>query len=93
MIKSFRCRETGKIFHRQFSRKFPRDIQQRAFLKLNAIDAATHLEDLALPPSNRLENLKGERKGQWSIRINDRWRICFEWHNDNAEHVEIVDYH
>lgn len=93
MIKSFRCRETEKIFHRQFSRKFPRHIQQRAFLKLNAIDAATHLEDLALPPSNRLENLKGERKGQWSIRINDHWRICFEWHNDNAEQVEIVDYH
>ena len=62
-------------------------------MKLNAIDAATHLEDLALPPSNRLENLKGERKGQWSIRINDQWRICFKWHNGNAGQVEIVDYH
>ncbi len=62
-------------------------------MKLNAIDAATHLEDLTLPPSNRLENLKGERKGQWSIRINDQWRICFKWHNGNAEQVEIVDYH
>ncbi len=93
MIKSFRCRETQKIFNRQFSRKFPHDIQQRAFMKLNAIDAATQLEDLSLPSSNQLEALKGERKGQWSIRINDQWRICFEWRNGNAEQVEIVDYH
>jgi proteic killer suppression protein len=93
MIQSFRCRETSKIFNRQFSRKFPKDIQQRAFMKLNAIDAAVQLEDLDLPPSNRLEALKGERKGQWSIRINDPWRICFEWRGGNAEQVEIVDYH
>ena len=93
VIKSFRCRETQKIFHRQFSRKFPQDIQQRAFMKLNAIDAARQLEDLRLPPSNRLEALKGERKGQWSIRINEQWRICFEWRGGNAEQVEIVDYH
>jgi proteic killer suppression protein len=93
MIKSFRCRETEKIFRRQFSGKFPHDIQQRAFMKLNAIDAATQLKDLNLPASNRLEALKGERKGQWNIRINDRWRICFEWRHGNAEDVEIVDYH
>ncbi|MBI2471946.1 MAG: type II toxin-antitoxin system RelE/ParE family toxin [Planctomycetes bacterium] len=93
MIKSFRCRETERIFHRKFSRKFPRDIQVRAFIKLNAIDAVVQLEDLHLPPSNRLESLKGERKGQHSIRINERWRICFEWRNSNAEQVEIVDYH
>jgi len=93
MIKSFRCQETQKIFHRQFSRKFPQDIQQRAFMKLNAIDAATRLEDLGLPSSNRPQALKGERKGQWSIRINDQWRICFEWRDGNAEKVEIVDYH
>jgi len=93
MIQSFRCRETSKIFNRQFSRKFPKEIQQRAFMKLNAIDAAVQLEDLGLPPSNRLEALKGERKGQWSIRINDPWRICFEWRGGNAEQVEIVDYH
>jgi len=62
-------------------------------MKLNAIDSAIRLEDLSLPPSNRLEAMKGERKGQWSIRINDRWRICFEWQGDNAEQVEIVDYH
>lgn len=93
MIKSFRCRETQKIFNRQFSRKFPQDIQQRAFMKLNAIDAATQVDDLVLPPSNRLEALKKERKGQWSIRINDQWRICFEWRSGHAEQVEIVDYH
>ena len=68
-------------------------MQERAFMKLNALDAAVHLEDLRLPLSNHLEALKGERKGQWSIRISDRWRICFEWHRGNAEYVEIVDYH
>jgi len=93
MIRSFRCRETQKIFHREFSRKFPRDIQERTFMKLNAIDAAVRLEDLRLPPSNRLEALRGSRKGQYSIRVNDRWRICFEWRRGNAEQVEIVDYH
>jgi proteic killer suppression protein len=93
VIKSFHCCETEKIFHREFSRKFPRDIQERAFMKLNAIDAAAELEDLRLPPSNRLETLKGERKGQYSIRINNQWRICFGWRNGNAEQVEIVDYH
>jgi proteic killer suppression protein len=93
VIQSFRCRETQKVFHRQFSRKFPHGIQQRAFMKLNAVDAAIQLEDLRLPPSNRLEALRGDRKGQWSIRINDPWRICFEWREGNAEQVEIVDYH
>ena len=93
MIKSFHCRETEKIFHRKFSKKFQRDIQDRAFMKLNAIDAAVNLEDLRLPPSNRLEALKGDREGQHSIRINDRWRVCFEWRSGNAEQVEIVDYH
>ena len=62
-------------------------------MKLNAIDAATQLEDLRLPSSNRLEALKGKRKGQWSIRINDQWRICFKWRDGNAEQTEIVDYH
>ena len=62
-------------------------------MKLNAIDAADKIEDLRLPPSNRLKALKGKRKGQWSIRINAQWRICFEWRNGNAERVEIVDYH
>ena len=62
-------------------------------MKLNAIDAAVNLEDLLLPPSNRLEAMKGDRKGRHSIRINDQWRICFQWHNGNAENVEILDYH
>jgi proteic killer suppression protein len=74
-------------------RQFPRDIQQRTFMRLNAIDSAVRLEDLRLPPSNRLEALKGDRKGQHSIRINDQWRICFVWREGHAEQVEIVDYH
>jgi proteic killer suppression protein len=93
VIKSFRCRDTERVFHRRFARKFPTDIQQRAFMKLNAIDAAVTLEDLRLPPSNRLEALKGNRKGQHSIRINDQWRICFVWRAGHAEQTEIVDYH
>lgn len=93
MIKSFRCSDTERIFRREFVRKFPRNIQQRAFIKLNAIDAAVKLEDLRLPPSNRLEALKGARRGQHSIRINDQWRICFVWREGHAERVEIVDYH
>jgi toxin HigB-1 len=93
MIKSFRCKETEKIFHRESSRKFPNNIQQRAFMKLNAIDAAMNIEDLMLPPSNHLEPLRGKRQGQWSIRINDQWRICFIWVDCNAEKVELVDYH
>jgi len=93
VIRSFHCRETERIFQRRFVRKFPIDIQQRAFMKLNAIDAAVRLEDLRLPPSNRLEALKGNRKGQHSIRINDRWRICFLWRSGHAEDVEVVDYH
>ena len=93
MIKSFRCAETERVFHRQFTRKFPRDIQQRAFIKLNALDAAVKLMDLYLPPSNRLEALQRDRKGQHSLRINDQWRICFLWRVGHAEGVEIVDYH
>ena len=93
MIKSFRDSKAERIFARQLVRKFSQEIQQRAFMKLNALDAATRLEDLRLPPSNRLEVLKGDRKGQHSIRINDQWRICFTWENGHAEQVEIVDYH
>lgn len=92
MIRSFRDADTERIFKRQFVREFPPDIQQRAFMRLNALDAAVNLEDLRLPPSNRLEALKGDRKGQHSLRINDQWRICFVWRKGHAEHVEIVDY-
>jgi proteic killer suppression protein len=93
VIRSFRDADTEKIFKPQFVRKFPPDIQQRAFMRLNALDAAVNLEDLRLPPSNRLAALKGDRKGQHSLRINDQWRICFVWRKGHAEHVEIVDYH
>ena len=93
MIRSFRCRETEKIFRREYSRRFPSEIQERAFMRLNAIDAAERLEDLRLPPSNQLEALRGDRKGQHSVRVNQRWRICFRWRDGNAEQVEIVDYH
>lgn len=93
MIKSFRDTNTERVFNRELVRKFPREIQQRAFMRLNAIDAAVRLEDLRLPPSNRLEALKGDRKGEHSVRINDQWRICFLWRDGHAAQVEIVDYH
>jgi len=93
VIKSFRDVNAERIFKREFVKGLPREIQRRAFMKLNAIDAAVRLEDLRLPASNRLEALKGDRKGEHSIRINDQWRICFLWRDDHAERVEIVDYH
>jgi toxin HigB-1 len=85
--------EVEKIFHRDFSRKFTGEIQERAFMELNAIDAVIEIQDLRLPPSNRLEALKGNRKGQWSMRINNQWRICFMWIGGHAEDVAIEDYH
>ena len=93
MIRSFRCKETEKLFGRQFSRKLPPDVQRVARRKLEVLDAAEKLEDLRIPPSNRLEKLLGKREGQHSIRINDQWRICFQWREGNAYDVEIVDYH
>lgn len=93
MIRSWADREAEKLFALQISRKLPRDIQRVALRKLRMIDAATTLEDLRIPPANRLEKLARDREGQWSIRINDQWRICFQWHDGNASEVEIVDYH
>jgi proteic killer suppression protein len=93
MTKSFKCKETEKIYNRLFSQRLPHDIQKIAINKLWILDAATSLEDLQVPPSNRLESLKGNRKGQHSIRINQQWRICFKWHDGNSYNVEIVDYH
>ena len=93
MIKSFQCKETEKIYNRLFSQRLPHDIQKIALSKLWILDAATSLEDLKVPPSNHLESLKGDRKGQHSIRINQQWRICFKWHDGNSHNVEIVDYH
>lgn len=93
MIKSFADRETEKVFNREFSKKLPPDIQPAARRKLEVLNAAETLQDLRIPPSNHLEKLSGKRKGQHSIRINDRWRICFVWKNAEAYQVEIVDYH
>jgi proteic killer suppression protein len=93
VILSFACAETERIFHAELSRRLPQDIQRNARRKLLALHAATELSHMAVPPGNRLEALKGERKGQHSIRVNDQWRICFQWHEGNASEVEIVDYH
>ena len=93
MIRSFKCKETKKIFNRTFSRKFPQDIQRVALRKLRMLNRAKTLKDLIVPPGNRLEALHGDREGQYSIRINDQWRICFELQKGDAYNVEIVDYH
>lgn len=93
MIRSFKCKETEKIFIRENSRKFSPNIQKIAQRKLVMIHAATNLDDLRIPPANHLEALKGKRKGQHSIRVNNQWRICFKWDNNDAIHVEIIDYH
>lgn len=93
MIKSFRDDKTARIWSGRFSRRLPHDIQGVARRKLRMLNNAVSLEDLRVPPANRLEPLKGARKGQHSIRINDQWRICFVWRAGNAEAVEIVDYH
>lgn len=93
MIKDFADRETEKIYHQEFSKKLPQSIQRAALRKLMMIDAAESLEDLRVPPSNHLEALQGDRKGQHSIRINGQYRICFIWTGTSFVHVEIVDYH
>lgn len=93
MIRSFRDRETEKIFNRQPSRRWSRALQRVARRKLLMLDAAETLADLRVPPGNRLQKLSGDRAGQWSIRINDQWRICFRWSEGDAYDVEIVDYH
>lgn len=93
MIKSFKCRETERIFGGRFSRRLPKDVQRLAARKLEILAAAGSLDTLRVPPSNRLEKLKGDRTGQHSIRINDHWRICFVWKEGDALEVEIVDYH
>ena len=90
MINSFKCRETEKIFSLTFSKKLPENIQQTALRKLKYLHAAVFLQDLKVPPNNQLETLKGDRKGQHSIRINGQWRICFKWQDGNALDVEIV---
>ena len=93
MIKSFKDRETQQIFTRQRSRRLPSDIQQVALRKLRMLNNAHALNDLQVPPANRLEKLEGDRVGQYSIRINDQWRVCFRWEEGMADDVEITDYH
>jgi len=92
MIKGFRCEETEKVFQRRHSKKFA-GIHRIALRKLLVLDAAGSLGDLRVPPSNHLEKLTGDRRGQHSIRINNQWRICFRWKDGHAHAVEIVDYH
>lgn len=93
MIQSFKDAEAEKIFTRQRSRRLPPDIQQVALRKLRMLNRAQTLQDLRVPPANRLERLIGDRSGQYSIRINEQWRICFEWRDGHAWRVEITDYH
>ena len=93
MIISFACKETQKIWQKKRSRKLPSDIQQVARRKLRMIANAHEVQDLRVPPKNRLEKLKGTRAGQYSIRVNDQWRLCFFWEGDGAREVEMVDYH
>jgi proteic killer suppression protein len=93
MIRSFSDKHTAAVFDGHEVRRWPREIQSAARRKLKMIDAATTIDLLRVPPGNRLEALKGDRKGQWSIRINDQWRVCFRWSDGEAWDVEIADYH
>ena len=94
MIRSFRCKETERLFKRERVGRLPATLQKSALRKLLILDQAKVLNDLRVPPGNHLKPLVEDRRGQYSIRINDQWRICFEWNDDNnAENVEIVDYH
>lgn len=93
MIRGFRNRATERVFERERSRRLPPDVQRRAHRKMLLIDAAEVVDDLRVPPGNRLERLSGNRAGQYSIRVNDQWRICFRWERGDAYDVEITDYH
>lgn len=93
MIKSFASKETERLFATGKSRRLPSDLLRRAVMRLTQLDAAVRIEDLREPPSNRLEALRGDRAGQWSIRVNDQWRLCFRFTHGEAFDVEIVDYH
>jgi toxin HigB-1 len=93
VIRSFADSETERFYETGRSRRYPPKIRARAAMRLTQLDAATQIEDLKQPPSNRLEALKGDRKGQWSIRINDQWRVCFRFEKGDAYDVAIVDYH
>lgn len=93
MIRSFASAETERFFTTGKSRRLPTEIVKRAAMRLTQLDAVTSIDDLRFPPSNRLEALKGDRRGQWSIRVNEQWRICFRFSDGDAFDVEITDYH
>jgi len=93
MIISFKCKETEKIFNRTFFKKLPQEMQRAGYKKLLMLDAAIELKDLKIPPANQLEKLSGDRTGQYSIRVNKQYRVCFTWSDGRAENVEITDYH
>jgi proteic killer suppression protein len=93
MIRSFKCKDTEAIFNLDRSKKFPADLQQVILRKLKMLNRSIDIRDLRIPPANRLEMLKGSRTGQWSIRVNNQWRICFTWDAGDAYSVEVVDYH
>ncbi len=93
MISSFQDGRTERLFHRERVKGLSMDVQRAALRKLQMIDAAEALDDLRVPPGNRLEKLMGDRKDQYSIRVNDQWRICFSWVRGNADHVQLIDYH
>jgi proteic killer suppression protein len=93
VIKSFRDKETERVWRREYSKRLPRDIQERALMKLQQLNAAGDLKDLSIPSSNQLEALKGDRRGGYSMRINKQWRVCFRWRDGHASDVEITDYH
>lgn len=93
MIKTFHCRYTEQIFNFELVRRWDLTIRKAALRKLKWLDAAIDLNDLRIPPANRLEKLRGEREGQHSIRVNDQYRLCFIWRDGHAYHVELVDYH
>jgi proteic killer suppression protein len=93
MIQSFRDDITRRVFRRERVKSLPLEVQRAALRKLLILDAAESPQDLRVPPGNRLEKLAGDRRGQYSIRVNDRWRICFRWSQGNADDVELVDYH
>ena len=93
MIRSFRCKETKKIWDGLYVAKFPAAIQERVLRKLRQLDASLFLDDLKNPPGNCLEQLRGDRKGYLSIRVNQQWRLCFRWDAGDAHDVELVDYH
>ena len=92
MISSFKCKDTQELYETGVNRRFA-SVARVALRKLDMLAAATMVETLRVPPGNRLEQLRGNRAGQWSVRINDQWRVCFSWSGTNAENVEIVDYH